>query len=81
MKASEFWDALERVYGPALGRSLASDLYLTPLRATSREALEAGADPADVWNALIDATGEDERARWIYRDGARPGARARRRGR
>lgn len=73
MKASEFWDALERVYGPALGRSLVRDLYMTSLRGTAREALDAGADPGDVWNALIAATDKGERERWIYRDGTPSG--------
>lgn len=67
MKRSEFWDALEAVYGPTLGRSLVVDLYLPSLRMTASEAMDAGQDPDRVWVALIEETGRDEAARWIHR--------------
>ena len=67
MKNSEFWEAVDTVFGPALGRSYASDLYLAPLRATAADALEAGESPDVVWAALVDETGVGERARWIHR--------------
>lgn len=67
MKLSEFWDALEAVYGPALGRSLVVDLHLPEVGATAREALDAGVDPDTVWVALVEETGKGEEARWAHR--------------
>ena len=67
MKLSEFWNALETVYGPALGRSLVVDLYLPPIGATASEALGAGQDPDAVWAALVAETGRGEEARWVHR--------------
>jgi len=64
---SEFWDALDRVYGPALGRSLVADLYLGDLRATAQEALDAGRAPDQVWVALVTETDRGEEARWAHR--------------
>ena len=40
MNKSEFWNALEQVFGTALGRSLAHDLHLSKLGETAEEALE-----------------------------------------
>ena len=74
MKNSEFWNALEAVYGPSLGRSLVVDLYLPPLRATSVEALEAGVEPELVWSALVEETGAGEEARWVHRRDPKKGA-------
>ena len=42
MKHSEFYEAVEATFGSALGRSYVSDLYLSPLGATAREALAGG---------------------------------------
>lgn len=67
MKLSEFWNALETVYGPALGRSLVVDLYLPVLGSTASEALAAGRDPDAVWEALVAETGKGEEARWVHR--------------
>ena len=39
MTLSEFWDAVDEVFGATLGRSLTADLYLPALRATCVEAL------------------------------------------
>lgn len=73
MKTSEFWNALEAVYGPSLGRSLVVDLYLPTLRSTSSRALESGVDPELVWAALVEETGAGEEARWVHRrDPKRP---------
>ena len=71
MTESEFWDALEKVFGSALGRSLASDLHLPALGGTASEALAAGAKPIEVWNELVDASGRGEDARWVHRRPAR----------
>lgn len=74
MKSSEFWNALEAVFGPSLGRSLVVDLYLPPLRATAADALGAGVDPEVVWAALVEETGAGEEARWVHRRDPRRGA-------
>lgn len=67
MKTSEFWSALDTVFGEAFGRSLATDLYLPACGATAVEALERGSAPIDVWMALIDESGAGEEARWVHR--------------
>ncbi|MCI1641235.1 MAG: DUF3046 domain-containing protein [Actinomyces sp.] len=67
MTLSEFWDALERVFGSVLGRSLVADLYLPGLRATAQEALDAGRAPDEVWEALVRESGRGEEARWAHR--------------
>ncbi len=78
MKLSEFWNALETVYGPALGRSLVVDLYLSEVRATATEALDAGVEPDVVWAALIEETGKGEDARWVHRRDRKKATRTRR---
>ncbi len=67
MKLSEFWNALDRVYGPVLGRSLAHDLYLPALGGTAEEALERGDKAERVWECLVTETGHGEEARWVHR--------------
>lgn len=67
MKQSEFWNALEQVFGSALGHSLAGDLYLPSLGSTALEALEEGIKPDAVWAALVDESGAPREARWIHR--------------
>ena len=67
MLKSEFWNALDQVYGPALGRSLFQDLYLVPLKMSGREAMDAGVDVEVIWYALVDETGKGEEARWVHR--------------
>lgn len=67
MKTSEFWNAVDTVFGEVLGRSLTADLYLPSCRATAVEALAAGADPEDVWAALVEESGAPEAARWVHR--------------
>ena len=52
MTLSEFWDAVDEVFGATLGRSLTADLYLPALRATCVEALEQGISPDEVWGSL-----------------------------
>ena len=71
MKHSEFWRAVDTVFGSAYGRSLARDLVLVGLGMTAEEALAAGERPVDVWNALCDDTDRSEADRWVYRVDAR----------
>ena len=66
MKHSEFYEAVEATFGSALGRSYVSDLYLSSLGATAREALAGGVDPDSVWEAMCGEAGRDD-ARWIHR--------------
>ena len=77
VKHSEFWRAVETVYGSAHGRSLAQDLVLPGLGATCVEALARGEAPRRVWDALCDETDVTEADRWAYR--ADPRRRDRRR--
>ncbi len=67
MKESEFKEALEQVFGSALGHSLAQDLYLPHLSATAVEALAAGVDPVAVWRELVAESGAPEEALWAHR--------------
>ncbi|MDC4233051.1 DUF3046 domain-containing protein [Actinomyces sp. B33] len=67
MKLSEFWEAVDAVFGPVLGRSYVRDLYLPGLRSTAAEALAAGEAPDVVWGALVDETGAGQEARWVHR--------------
>lgn len=66
MNRSEFANALEKVYGSALGHSLASDLYLPMVRGTAFDALDAGIEPLEVWRALTSETDMAEEA-WAHR--------------
>lgn len=68
MKHSEFWQALETVFGSAYGRSLARDLVLPSLGQTCQDALEAGVSPRQVWDALCDETDASAADRWVYRE-------------
>ena len=63
MTLSEFWDAVDEVFGATLGRSLTADLYLPALRATCVEALEQGMSPDEVWGELVRESGSDEAVR------------------
>lgn len=68
MKHSEFWRAVETVYGSAYGTSLTRDLVLPGLGQTCTQALESGVPPRDVWNLLCDETDASEADRWVYRE-------------
>ncbi len=67
MKRSEFFEALDLVYGESLGRSLVVDLLLPKLGMTAAQALERGDQPSAVWAALIEETGKSEKDRWAHR--------------
>lgn len=67
MKTSEFWSALDTVFGPVLGRSLAADLYLPSCGGTAVEAINAGVAPDSVWEALVAESGAPPEARWVHR--------------
>ena len=67
MKSSEFWEAVDSVFGPALGRSYAADLDLPALRGTCVEALDRGDSPQAVWSALVDEPGAGVAVPWYHR--------------
>ncbi len=67
VRRSEFWAAVDDVFGPTLGRSMAADLYLPSLGATAQAAIESGCDPDHVWAALVEETGRGPQVRWIHR--------------
>ncbi|WP_366180123.1 DUF3046 domain-containing protein [Actinomyces timonensis] len=71
MKHSEFWRALDEVFGSAYGRSLAQDLVLPPWSTTAVQALDAGEPPREVWDSLCQETERSEAERWVYRDDPR----------
>ena len=67
MKTSEFWDAVDSVFGPTLGRSYVADLYLPAISGTCLEALEAGLAPQRGGGALGDENGGGESCKWFHR--------------
>lgn len=71
MRHSEFWSAVEAVFGSAYGRSLAQDLVLPELDMTCLQALDDGAAPERVWALLCDETERSDAERWIYRSDPR----------
>ncbi|WP_127841750.1 DUF3046 domain-containing protein [Actinomyces wuliandei] len=71
MRYSEFWEAVEAVFGSGYGRSLAQDLVLPGLGATCLEALADGVAPRRVWHALCDETQRSDAERWVLRDDSR----------
>ncbi|WP_103063667.1 DUF3046 domain-containing protein [Actinomyces qiguomingii] len=71
MKHSEFWRAVDTVFGAAYGRSLAQDLVLTSIGTTGVQALDNGVPPREVWNALCDETDRSDADRWVLRDDPR----------
>lgn len=71
MKHSEFWSAVDTVFGSVYGRSLTQDLVLPGSGMTSVDALEAGVAPRDVWGALCDETDRSDADRWVFRDDTR----------
>ncbi|WP_371164454.1 DUF3046 domain-containing protein [Buchananella felis] len=70
MKQSEFRAALALTFGDVLGPSYAQDVHLPGFGATAAQALEAGAEPLEVWHALCDAL-ERPDAKWAHRGMAR----------
>ena len=71
VKHSEFWNAVEAVFGPAYGRSLAQDLVLPGLGVTCVQALDDGVAPERVWGLLCEETERSDAERWIFRSDPR----------
>lgn len=67
VKTSEFWNAVDAVFGQTLGRSLVADLYLPSIGGTAEEGIDRGVAPVDIWHALVDETQVGEEARWVHR--------------
>jgi hypothetical protein len=69
MRHSEFWLAMDRVFGPVYAKSLASDLVMGGLGGrTAADALTAGMPPRDVWEAICGAMDVPESKRWAHLD-------------
>ena len=71
VKHSEFWNAVETVFGPAYGRALAQDLVLPGLGVTCVQALDDGVAPEQVWVLLCEETERSDAERWIFRSDPR----------
>jgi hypothetical protein len=52
MKLTEFWRRMEQRFGDSYARSLAADYRLPALGSTINDALAAGTDAKDVWQAV-----------------------------
>jgi DUF3046 family protein len=52
MKLTEFWRRMEQRFGGSYARSLAADYRLPALGSTINDALAAGMDAKDVWQAV-----------------------------
>ena len=65
MRHREFWQLVDEVFGPGVGRALAREQVLAALGdRTPVEALDAGVQPRDVWHALCDAMDVPDADRW-----------------
>lgn len=71
MRISEFRALTHGEFGRALADTLVADLVLAPLDATAARAIEAGADPREVWLHLCDAMDVPSERR-LGRDSRRP---------
>ena len=67
MRVSEFWECMDTAFG-SRGRSLAADLVLVELRSrTAVEALEAGIEPRQIWDAMCTEMELPDRYRHLHR--------------
>ncbi len=58
MRLTDFWNRMERRFGPAYARSYAADQVLATLDGrTVQQALDAGDDIKGVWRAVVEAVG------------------------
>lgn len=56
MRLTVFWERMARRFGAAYADSVARDLVIAALgHRTVAQALEAGVEPAEVWNAVCEA--------------------------
>ncbi len=56
MRLTDFWERLERVFGPAYARSVAADQVLPQLGGrTIDQALRQGEETVVVWRAVVAA--------------------------
>ena len=56
MRLSDFWRLMDDEFGRTYARSLAADQVMAALGdRTAKQALEAGARPRDVWDAVCEA--------------------------
>lgn len=65
MRHSEFWQLMTSEFGPGYAASVAQDHVVAVLGGrTAQQALDAGADPRDVWSALCEEMGVPTERRW-----------------
>ena len=55
MRVSEFWRAVDQVFGEAYGAVVTRDVVLEQIGGRSAAALDAGVDARQVWEALCDS--------------------------
>ncbi|MBK5305123.1 MAG: DUF3046 domain-containing protein [Frankiaceae bacterium] len=56
MRLTDFWDRMERLFGPSYADSYARDQVLATLGGrTVHQALKEGDDTKDVWRAVVAA--------------------------
>ncbi|MDR0504189.1 MAG: DUF3046 domain-containing protein [Bifidobacteriaceae bacterium] len=68
MRISQFWQAMDTVFGVGYSRSLASDLVIASLgQRTAGQALADGLAPRLVWQAVCDAMEVSDEQRWPFR--------------
>lgn len=60
VKHSKSWNAVETVFGPVYGRSLAWDLVLPGLGVTCVQAPGGDVAPEQVWGLLYEETGHSD---------------------
>lgn len=64
MRLTVFWERMNTRFGAAYADSLARDLVIARLGGrTVHEALDAGVEPAQVWNAVCETLGVPVRDR------------------
>lgn len=55
MRLTDFWERMDAVFGSAYAKSWARDYSLSPLGGrTVMEAIEAGLDTREIWNAVCE---------------------------
>ena len=56
MRLTDFWERLERAFGPAYARSIAADHSFAELGdRTIEQAIAQGVDTATIWRAVVAA--------------------------
>lgn len=67
MRESRFWTLMEDEFGKAYAHVLADQLVITKYQLTTKEALSAGIDIREVWEAVC-AQQDVPESRWLGKD-------------